>query len=366
VRVLVSINDATGHVLPVLPTLRALIEAGHQVLLASPGPTGRRLGSLPGVEVQELPKGPMPEIEPPPPTGPADVLTWAVTRSWPNDAHGWVGELLSTARGWRPDLVIVEPVEHAGRVTAAALDLPWVEHGWGFSLPVGTSHLAAQGISGLYAEHGCRARPPDLLVDLGPYELQSPDIEPGVERFRYQPWSGTAPLLPAPVRPRILVTLGTFAFRGAAARMRLIVDALSGRDEEVVVALGNPDRRSGGDWPHDVTVADWLDLTEEVRRCALVLHHGGAGSSLSTALSGRPAVCLPQAADQFRIAARLEAAGVAVVVQPAQLSVETLTAAVDRALKDPALAESAVRLQQSNQRLPGADQLVRRLEALVP
>ena len=366
VRVLVSVNDATGHVLPLLPTLKALSEAGHSVLLASPGPAAARLVDLPGVEVHGLPQGTVDPVQDPPPFGQnAQRLLWAVQTSWPNDGRAWAGDLVSLARQWRPDLVVVEPVEHAGRVAAAALGLPWLEHGWGFSLPAGVSVAAAESIRDLYATHGCAPTAPALRIDVAPYELQATDIEPAIERFRFQPWCTVADPLPAPQRPRILVTLGTFAFRNAATRMRLIVDTLAGRDEEIVVALGNPDRIGDGNWPDGVTVVDWLDLTTEVQRCSLVLHHGGAGSSLTTALSGKPAVCLPQAADQFRIADLLETAGVAVVVQPDRLSAGTLTVAVARALADPSLATAAGRLREGNDRLPGHHQLVRRLEALL-
>lgn len=367
-RVLISVNDATGHVLPVLPLLRELVGRGHQVLVACPGPTAARLVTVAGAETRTLAPHPVPPVEDCPPHGQhAARLTWAVQRSWPNDGRGWTGQLVALARGWQPDLVVVEPVEHAGRVAAAALGLPVVEHGWGFTLPAGTESAASQGISDVYDAYGATARPPALRLDVGPAELQADDIEPGVERFRFMPWSPAAAPLPAPVagRPRVLVTLGTFDNPRAAERIRVAVEAVAGLGVEVVVALGNADRTGSGSWPDGVLVVEWLDFASEVTRCDLVLHHAGAGSSLTTATSGVAAVCLPQAGDQFRNAALLEAAGAALVLEPDQADRTRVAGLTARALADPAIAAAAARLAAHNTALPGPGAMVDRLELLM-
>ena len=46
-------------------------------------------------------------------------------------------------------------------------------------------------------------------------------------------------------------------------------------------------------------------------RCALVVHHGGAGTSQSTLLAGRPGVVVAHLVDQFFWGAELERLGVA-------------------------------------------------------
>jgi UDP:flavonoid glycosyltransferase YjiC (YdhE family) len=220
-RVLVTVNDAFGHVLPLVPTVHTLARRGHDVLLACPGPTAR-LARCPGVEIREYEPVLGPQLrETPPRSDRATRLAWSVRVSWPNDARGWAAELLDDARAWRPDVVVVEPVEHAGRIAAAALEVPLVEHGWGFTLPADVDQAAGEGLSDAYAAAGAVARPPDLRVDLGHHDIQAGDGPPAVERYRYVSWSPSAvPLPPPDRRPRVLVTLGTVAHPEAARRLR--------------------------------------------------------------------------------------------------------------------------------------------------
>lgn len=368
-RVLVTVNDATGHVLPLLPLIEALAAGGHDVLVASPGPAAGRLVTVPGVAVVEVAPGSVPPVTPdcPPHGEHAARLAWAVERSWPNDARGWAEQLLATAREWRPDLVVVEPVEHAGRVVAAAIGVPLVEHGWGFTLPEGSDLRGVAGLRDLYERLGTQPLPPALRIDTAPVQLQAADIPPAVERYRFVAWSPVAEPVrpPTPVTPRVLVTLGTYENPRAAERIRLAVDVVAGLGVEVVVALGHADRGSADGWPEGVVVTRWIDFAAEVPRCALVVHHGGAGSSLTTALSGRPAVCLPQMGDQFRNAALLAGAGAALRLDPPEVDRATLGAAVTTALTDPSSAASASRLAEANAALPPPGAVIERLSRLV-
>lgn len=361
-RVLVTVNDAYGHILPLVPTVRELARQGHEVLLASPGPTAALAGG-PGVLVRRYVPRPTPPVPPPPPRSQhADRLAWAVGRSWPNVARGWVDALLADAAEWRPDLVLVEPVEHAGRVVAAALDVPLVEHGWGFTLPAGADDAGADSLAAEYRRIGRPARPPDLRVDLGHPSIQAADLPPGVRRHRYVAWAPSAPALPRPgAAPRVLLTLGTFDHSGAADRLRVVASAAATLPAEVVVVLGNPDRRPGPPWRPGVLVRDWVNLPSEVAGCALVVHHGGAGTSWACLSAGVPAVCLPQAGDQFRNAGLLAAAGAAVPVSPDRVGEDDLAAVLAHALASPAVERAAARARGDNAALPGPDDLVERL-----
>jgi len=204
VRVLVTVNDAFGHVFPLVPTTLALAAAGHEVLLACPG-TAANSVRLDGVLVREFHADDIAAPDFPPTLDRHERFTFAVTKRWPTAALRWTQSLLRDARGWKPDLVIVEPVEHAGRVVAAALGIPWVEHGWGFTLPADTNQRANEALVDLYTGAAATVQDPALRVDLGPASLHATDA-PKVDRFRYVPWSPSAPSLPPPgPRPRILV-----------------------------------------------------------------------------------------------------------------------------------------------------------------
>jgi UDP:flavonoid glycosyltransferase YjiC (YdhE family) len=95
-----------------------------------------------------------------------------------------------------------------------------------------------------------------------------------------------------------------------------------------------------------------------------VLHHAGAGSSLTTATSGVPAVCLPQMGDQFRNAGLLAAAGAALVLDPDQADRDSVAELTSRALTDPSIAGAAAGVGKLNAALPGPNAMVDRLELL--
>ncbi|WP_345638219.1 glycosyltransferase [Rugosimonospora acidiphila] len=380
-RILVTVNDAYGHVLPLVPTLRRMRDRRHEVVLASPGDRIASLG-LDGIRLWRYPWAP-PDNPPAPPTDPdpAHRLAWATTLSFPHDARGWVEALLADARRFRPDLIVSEPVEHAGRVVAAALGVPLVEHGWGFTLPAGTDSAGAAGLGDVYAAAGTAPREPDLRVDLGPAAVQAPDAQPHVARYRHVPWSIPTAALPPPGKlPRVLLTLGTYPHPGADQRLRAAARAASTLGVELVVALGNADRGSAGTgWPAGVRVTDWIDLPAESARCTLVIHHAGAGSCWAALAAGVPAVCLPQAADQFRNAALVARAGAGVVVEPAVGEVADLRASFAAALGEDlsgssrgagpdgsrsSLADGAARVRDDNAALEGTDALVDRIEAV--
>ncbi|WP_439847453.1 glycosyltransferase [Massilia hydrophila] len=77
-----------------------------------------------------------------------------------------------------------------------------------------------------------------------------------------------------------------------------------------------------GDTPHD-----WL-----FPRCALIVHHGGAGTAHAAARSGTPSVVIPFAGDQFFWARRMEALGIgAACTDAARLNGARLGALFERA-----------------------------------
>jgi UDP:flavonoid glycosyltransferase YjiC (YdhE family) len=360
----VTVNNAYGHVLALVATVREMSRRGHDVLVGCPGPTASVLAAD-GVRISRYhPAGGPPPVVAPPRDQLAARLEWAVRTSWPNVARGWAPKLLADATEFQPHVVVCEPVEHAGRAVAAALDVPLVEHGWGFSLPAGWERSAVDGLADLYRAMHAEPREPALRVDFGPERLQAADIEANIARYRFTPWAPPADALPAPgARRRILLTLGTFAHPGAAERLRLVAAAAASVDAELVVVLGHADRGTLSGFPPGALVTPWVDLPAEISRCALVIHHAGAGTSWATLAAGVPAVCLPQAGDQFRDAALLSAAGAAVTVAPQIDDVAPLAGTIAQALVDPALHAAAQQLRQENDELPATGALVDLIES---
>ena len=233
---------------------------------------------------------------------------------------------------------MVEPVEHAGRVVAAVLEIPLVEHGWGFTLPAAMTQAGTQSLRDVYSAAGVTPRHPALTIDLGPEQMQAGDA-PAVDRYRYTPWSPPGRRLPpAEGKLRLLVTLGTYAHPDAASLLRAVVACGRDHGAQVVAVPGNSDRGSAADFPADVSVPDWVDMVDAVASCDVVVHHGGAGTSWISLLTGRAALVIPQAGDQFRNAHLLEQAGVARVIDTDRCDTSAIRRGLDELTSTPALA----------------------------
>ena len=98
-------------------------------------------------------------------------------------------------------------------------------------------------------------------------------------------------------------------------------------------------------------------------RCALVVHHGGAGTTQSTLLAGRPSVIVTHLADQFFWGSELERLGVAgrtrkrVRVTPASLA-----KSIRQVMASPHMAERARECGAAMSREHGVDTAIRLIE----
>jgi UDP:flavonoid glycosyltransferase YjiC (YdhE family) len=365
-RILVTTNAAIGHFLPMAATVAALVASGHEVRIGCPEsfePFVRKAG-FEALGCKEIEVS-VPVPPPPPVEDREGRLMWAVALSWPSDCRPWVDSLLWYAEQWRPDLVMVEPVEHAGRIVAAALGAPLVVHGWGFTLPSHVQASAPLGILDLYERLSATPPRPALVADLGPSVLQASDIGP-VQRYRYQPFSVPGyPLPPARTgQRRVLVTLGTYANFGAASLLRAAVAAALEGGADVIAVLGNDDRGSRQTFPPGATALEWVDMPAAMAGCDLIVHHGGAGISWTALSSGKPAVVLPQAGDQFRNAEILSTAGAALVCSSDAIG--DLSAAIRHGLDSSELTERAAVIAGDNAAMPDVAELAHRITALSP
>jgi vancomycin aglycone glucosyltransferase len=85
------------------------------------------------------------------------------------------------------------------------------------------------------------------------------------------------------------------------------------------------------DAPDCLAIGD-TNLQILFRRVAAVVHHGGAGTTTIAARAGAPQVVIPQHYDQHYWAGRVQHLGTGVAHAPEAPTVESLTAALDRAL----------------------------------
>jgi UDP:flavonoid glycosyltransferase YjiC (YdhE family) len=99
-------------------------------------------------------------------------------------------------------------------------------------------------------------------------------------------------------------------------------------------------------------------------RCAAVVHHGGAGTTQSALLAGKPSVIVPHAADQFFFADLLHARGCASKpLKRNALAPKALAARMRRVLDDPTFATQAKTMGEALAREDGAPRAADLIEA---
>jgi sterol 3beta-glucosyltransferase len=101
-------------------------------------------------------------------------------------------------------------------------------------------------------------------------------------------------------------------------------------------------------------------------RAALVMHHGGSGTTHAVVAAGVPSLVIPHVGDQPYWADRLRRLGVAPEAQPVRrLQADRLTAAALAAAADPAMRRRAAALATELEKERGVDVAVDAIEALV-
>lgn len=127
--------------------------------------------------------------------------------------------------------------------------------------------------------------------------------------------------------PPIYIGLGSM--RGGPDS-RLLLEAARATGHRVVLSRGWAELDGDGD---DCMVIGDVDHQKLFLRCAAIVHHGGAGTTHTAALAGRPQVVVPHNYDQFYWRDRVTALGIGAKGPDASaLDAPTLTRAIDEAL----------------------------------
>jgi MGT family glycosyltransferase len=159
------------------------------------------------------------------------------------------------------------------------------------------------------------------------------------------------------------LTLGTLFF-GATDVFRTALAGLRELPVNVLVTAGpgsDPDRF--GPQPGNVFITDFAPHALLLPHCSGLVTQGGASTIVAALCHGLPHLILPQGADQFANSATAVAAGVALVVPPAQLTPEAVTTAATRLLDDPALTRQARTVRAEINAMPDADEVLAGLVA---
>ena len=366
-RVLFTSCPAYGHLLPMLPLIRAAERADHDVRVAT-GPdmnlplTGR------GLDVHAV--GPTWEE-----AWSAHQAVWAqpglseeqkmmdgVIALFGTPALARLADLVAMAREWRPDIVVHEVLESAGSLLARRLEVPGIVHGIGPMFPFYAQLIGPAGAAIGEPELWAHASSEQAL-DICPPSLQPDDGPP--------PWPVATPLRPSAGEPgrvprrvadalaadkRVAYfTLGTVK-NTETADFRIGLAALETFDGVVIATTGRHlDPAELGSVPDNVIVAEFVPQDAVLERADLLVSHSGSGTMLGGLVHGVPQVALPRGTDQPQNAALLGRAGAGVIVQPEDYAVETIQTAVREVTGDPSFREAAERVRDEIAAMPDAD-----------
>jgi UDP:flavonoid glycosyltransferase YjiC (YdhE family) len=369
-RVLASVLPGTGHLLPLVPTLHALRDAGHTVVVASAEPLR---GEVEGAELDFAPVGPawhesdaeslLPGFRA---AGGARQLGMFV-----NLGPTVLPDLLSLAGDVRPHLLVREPYEFAAWLAAERCQLPIVVHAIGvvsgsmllFAALAGEPLAGARAAADLPADPELRSLYGHGLVTFYPsslrfLQLPPPHVPrqlirlplPGPTRLPFQ--------RTRPGRPLVYVTLGT-VFNTTVGLLRTLVAGVAALDVEVLVTTGRTvDPAVLGPQPDHVHAASFVAQDEVLGAAAAVVCHAGVGTVYGALSVGVPLVVAPLGADQPVCAMGCVLAGAAVslapvpqpedfmafVTNPAEVTAAQVSDATARVLDSSTYGEAARRI----------------------
>lgn len=384
-RILFTTVQLSGHFHPLVPIARAAVAAGHEVAFACAAsfvPTVERAG------FRAFPAGfdnrgrSLPELFPGYFKGMAAVRYWGLPNIFVGVyAVAMIPDLLTIARGWRPDLIVRETQEYGGCVAAEVLDIPHASVRTASpSSQYGLRHLAAEALARLRELNGLppdpdtempfrylhlAAEPPRFRLPDGPvgptfHPLRPVNFESGDEVL--PPWVAALP-----ARPTVYATLGTVFSRGPAADSLFAAMLAALRDEPVnlIVTVGRDnDPADFGPQPPNVHIERFIPQSALLPHCNLVVHQGGFSTVTGTLNAGLPMVVIPISADQPYNAACCAALGVGVVIEPGERSAEAIRAAVREVMDNRSYRQKAEQMRAEMAALPGPEHAVTLLERL--
>jgi len=385
-RILLTTRGSAGHVTPLAPFGHAALRAGHDVLVAA---QGQHAGNVARAGLPFAPFG-----EPPPEQWMpllADFAQMDMARANAvmigdyfagMDTAAALPGLTSIVEDWRPDVIVRECWEFASTLVAEQRGIPLVRVALGLAaveeLTIG---LAAAALDGARAGLGLPPDPAgDRLRDT-PFLTTIPESfeDPAapapriVHRFRHAVSADAPPLpdwWPGNDDPLVYLTFGSVTagthLPYFPAFYRAAIDALAPLRVRVLLTIG--DRRDPADLgplPANVHVEEWVSQDAVAPHAAVLVGHGGHGTTLGALAHGVPQVVVPLfSVDQWANAAAIARAGAGVALdaerrsvlgRPGPETMDALGAAVQRVLDDPSHRHEAQRIAGAMRALPPAD-----------
>lgn len=382
-RILYSVQPATGHLQPVVPVCHELRRRGHEVLVVCPS------SFCPVVEAFGLTAAPAGldwlRAEPErsfaalAPLAPHEKYAWILTHLYAGDAaRRLLPELREICTGWRPDVIIRDQMEFASWLVGEALAIPHVSYGYGLGFQDPDRALAGPGLARL--RHEASLAPDDGLATLFRHlrlEFAPPSyLIPGATRIprthhiRYRPsdeQSGGA--LPEWLdqlgsRKLIVATLGN-NYNRTPGVFEAIIAALAPLPFDLVVLVGRNRRREEfGSVPPNVRIEPYVPLSLLAPRADAVICHAGFNTIMTAILAGTPMVLIPIDSDQPAAAQRCRDLGLGPLLERRRLDPERIREAVLAVLHQPAFRTAAAALRREVEALQSTEDAATLIECL--
>jgi UDP:flavonoid glycosyltransferase YjiC (YdhE family) len=379
---------------PLIPFAKACRDPGHEVKVAAPASFAAAIigagfdrapfadvppevmspifGRLPNMSFEEANK---------------TVLAEVFSRL---DAQAALPALADVIDGWHPDIVVRDPCEFASLVAAERAGVPQVQvaigmgGSAGFALPILAAPLAELSvIAGLPEDRAMQT----LLGTPGftcvPAELDGLDgqelsdaysVDAGAPVWRFQDASLTAgpgslpPRWGDPDAPLVYVTFGsvTAGLGRFAAVYPATLEAFADMPVRVLMTTGDGvDPTSLEPLPANAHVERWWPQVDVMPHAAVVVGHGGFGTTMQALAAGVPQVVVPLFAfDQTINADRVAAIGAGIHLPGGPAASAAIPDAVTSVLTDPKYREFARRVAADMARLPDVATSVPILEEL--
>lgn len=378
-RIAFTANPLPGHIVPMVPLMRAALAAGHRVAVITGADAADFVLTQGSPDIEVLPAGPptlvamadmQRELGTSPATAPRpDTVAeyFAVRR-----VTATVDEAVAAARAWRPDVVISESLDHVGPYVAEALDVPFLRHSFGPERPEPVRAAMAAATARLAAQRGVELPPVAAWIDVYPDFLEAAGTVRVGRRIPLRPAAhGAVGASDAPVsgprptrtRPRVLVTMGTVFTDQALLDRAVASTEREGIAVDLVTTAVNGVHASTSSPASVVQVVNvpFRPLDQLLADVDAVVTVGGAGTVLGALAAGVPLVVMPLGADHSVNALRATAAGAAVTVD----SPEAVGPAVRRVLEDDGLRRSAQDVADRIRALPSVDSALAEVEKVV-
>jgi UDP:flavonoid glycosyltransferase YjiC (YdhE family) len=304
---------------------------------------------------------------------------------------GAVADLLDFFSKRRPDAVVSEGTEYAGRLAAELAGVPAATHSVTVRVPrrlrrpiIGADLERLRMNLGLDPDPMLDRVYGQLFLDFVPLSLALPEAKqlPFGHRLRpvvFDTSGGEG--LPAwvdelPDQPIIYATLGT-VFNRMPGLLEAVIEAMAGEPVTVIVTTGrNRDPRELGRLPTNVRAERYIPQSALFPRCSAVVTHGGFNTLIAALSHGLPVYVLPLSADQPWNAQRAVDLGFGLsagelglnkfgpVVRPERLDPAQIRNAIRRLVWEHSFSRAAAAIRAEIEELPGPDHTANLLERL--